>query len=91
MQDAPDPRRHPRTVMATDTERRRIRERAEAAGMAISRFVRQRAAGLRAAAGLRRRPGGRARQAGAAVPVAAASIAALPSGRRFPSGPGRRA
>ena len=32
MQEAPDPRRHPRTVMATDTEWRRIRERAEAAG-----------------------------------------------------------
>ena len=45
MQDAPDPRRHPRTVMATDTEWRRIRERAEAAGMPISRFVCQRAAG----------------------------------------------
>ena len=45
MQDAPDPRRHPRTVMATDTEWRRIRERAKAAGMPISRFVCQRAAG----------------------------------------------
>ena len=45
MQEAPDPRRHPRTVMATDTEWRRIRERAEAAGMPISRFVCQRAAG----------------------------------------------
>ena len=45
MQDAPDPRRHPRTVMATDTEWRRIRERAEAAGMPISRFICQRAAG----------------------------------------------
>ena len=37
MQDEPDPRRHPRTVMATDTEWQRIRERAEAAGMPISR------------------------------------------------------
>ena len=37
MQEAPDPRRHPRTVMATDTEWQRIRERAEAAGMPISR------------------------------------------------------
>ena len=45
MQDAPDPRRHPRTVLATDTEWRRIRERAEAAGMPISRFICQRAAG----------------------------------------------
>ena len=45
MQDEPDPRRHPRTVMATDTEWKRIRERAEAAGMPISRFVCQRAAG----------------------------------------------
>ena len=45
MQDEPDPRRHPRTVMATDTEWQRIRERAEAAGMPISRFVCQRAAG----------------------------------------------
>ena len=27
MQDEPDPRRHPRTVMATDTEWQRIRER----------------------------------------------------------------
>ena len=45
MQEAPDPRRHPRTVMATDTEWQRIHERAEAAGMPISRFVCQRAAG----------------------------------------------
>ena len=45
MQEAPDPRRHPRTVMATDTEWRRIRERAEAAGMPISRLICQRAAG----------------------------------------------
>ena len=45
MQDEPDPRRHPRTVMATDTEWQRIRERAEAAGMPISRFICQRAAG----------------------------------------------
>lgn len=45
MQDAPDPRQHPRTVMATDTEWRRIRERAGAAGMPISRLVCQRAAG----------------------------------------------
>ena len=45
MQEAPDPRRHPRTVMATDTEWQRIRERAEAAGMPISRFICQRAAG----------------------------------------------
>ena len=45
MQDEPDPRRHPRTVMATDTEWQRIRERAEAAGMSISRFICQRAAG----------------------------------------------
>ena len=45
MQDEPDPRRHPRTVMATDTEWQRIRERAEAAGMPISRFVCRRAAG----------------------------------------------
>ena len=45
MEDAPDPRRHQRTVMATDTEWRRIRERAEAAGMPISRFICQRAAG----------------------------------------------
>ena len=37
--------RHQRTVMATDTEWRRIRERAEAAGMPISRFICQRAAG----------------------------------------------
>ena len=45
MQEAPDPRRHPRTVMATDTEWQRIRERAEAAGMPISRLICQRAAG----------------------------------------------
>ena len=45
MQDEPDPRRHPRTVMATDTEWQRIRERAEAAGMPISRFICQWAAG----------------------------------------------
>ena len=45
MQETPDPRRHPRTVMATDTEWRRVRERADAAGMPISRFICQRAAG----------------------------------------------
>ena len=45
MQDASDARRRPRTVMATDTEWRRIRERAGAAGMPISRFVCERAAG----------------------------------------------
>ncbi len=45
MQEAPDPGRHPRTVMATDTEWQRIRERAEAAGMPISRFICRRAAG----------------------------------------------
>ena len=45
MQEAPDPRRHPRTVMATDTEWERIHERAEAAGMSMSRFICQRAAG----------------------------------------------
>ena len=45
MQEAPDPRRHPRTVMATDTEWQRIRERAEAAGMPISRLICRRAAG----------------------------------------------
>ena len=45
MQETPDPRRHPRTVMATDTEWQRVRERAEAAGMSMSRFICQRAAG----------------------------------------------
>ena len=45
MQETPDPRRHPRTVMATDTEWQRVRERADAAGMPISRFICQRAAG----------------------------------------------
>ena len=45
MQEAPDPRRHPRTVMATDTEWQRIQERAEAAGTSMSRFICQRAAG----------------------------------------------
>ncbi|MCY4551931.1 MAG: hypothetical protein OXC28_26660 [Defluviicoccus sp.] len=45
MEDAPDVRRHPRTVTATDTEWERIRERARAAGMQISRFICHRAAG----------------------------------------------
>ena len=45
MEDATDSIRYPRTVTATDTEWRRIRERAEAAGMAVSRYVCARAAG----------------------------------------------
>ena len=45
MQDASDHRRHPRTVMATDTEWERIEERAKAADMSRSRFICQRAAG----------------------------------------------
>ena len=45
MEDATDTTRYPRTLTATDTEWRRIRERAEAAGMPISRFICQRAAG----------------------------------------------
>ena len=40
-----DTLRFPHTVMATDTEWQRISERAEAAGMPISRFICQRAAG----------------------------------------------
>ena len=43
--NAADPRRHQRTLMATDTEWRRTRERAGAAGIPISRFICQRAAG----------------------------------------------
>ena len=45
MEDATDTTRYPRTLTATDTEWRRIRERADAAGMPISRFICQRAAG----------------------------------------------
>ena len=45
MQDESDHRRHPRTVMATDTEWERIEERAKAAGVSKSRFICQRAAG----------------------------------------------
>ena len=45
MEAQQDHRRYPRTVMATDTEWERIRERAEAAGMPISRFICRRAAG----------------------------------------------
>ncbi len=37
--------RYPRTVTATDTEWRRIKERAKAAGTPVSRFVCERAAG----------------------------------------------
>ena len=40
-----DPRRRPRSVMATDSEWHRIRERAEAAGMSISSFICLRTAG----------------------------------------------
>ena len=40
-----DTLRFPHTVMATDTEWQRTSERAEAAGMPISRFICQRAAG----------------------------------------------
>ena len=35
----PDPRRRPRSVMASDSEWDRIRERANAAGMSISSFI----------------------------------------------------
>ena len=45
MEDATDTIRYPRTLTATDTEWRRIRERADAAGIPISRFICQRAAG----------------------------------------------
>ena len=45
MQDQSDHRRHPRTVTATDTEWQRIQERAKAAGISMSRFICQRAAG----------------------------------------------
>ena len=45
MEDAADAIRYPRTVTATDTEWRRVRERAEAAGMPVSRYVCERAAG----------------------------------------------
>ena len=45
MEDATDTTRYPRTLTATDTEWRRIRERADAAGIPISRFICQRAAG----------------------------------------------
>ncbi len=46
MEGAQDHRRYPRTVTATDTEWQRINERAEAAaGMPMSRFICQRAAG----------------------------------------------
>ena len=40
--DAKEPRRKARTIMATDSEWARIRERAEALDMPISRFVVQR-------------------------------------------------
>ena len=54
MEDATDTIRYPRTLTATDTEWRRIRERADAAGIPISRFICQRAAGpeLRQRAGV---------------------------------------
>ena len=45
MEDATDTTRYPRTLTATDTEWRRIRERADAAGIPISRFICQCAAG----------------------------------------------
>ena len=45
MEDATDAIRYPRTVTATDTEWRRVKERAEAAGMPVSRYVCERAAG----------------------------------------------
>ena len=35
----PDPRRRPRSVMASDSEWERIRERASASGMSISSFI----------------------------------------------------
>ena len=41
----PDPRRRPRSVMASDSEWDRIRERAKAAGMSISSFICLRTAG----------------------------------------------
>ena len=41
-----DPRRRPRSVMATDSEWHRIRERADAAGMSISSFICLRSAGV---------------------------------------------
>ena len=43
MVEAKDPRRRARTVMATDSEWARIRERADALEMPISRFVVQQA------------------------------------------------
>ena len=52
MERPADAIRYPRTVSATDTEWRRVRERAEAAGMPVSRYVCARAAGPE------RRPGG---------------------------------
>ena len=42
---APATRRYPRNVTTTDTEWRRIKERAEAAGKPVSRYVCERAAG----------------------------------------------
>ena len=45
MEDAADTIRYPHTVTATDAEWRRIGERAEAAGMPISRYICQLAAG----------------------------------------------
>ena len=45
MEDATDTIRYPRTVTATDTEWRRVKERAKAAGMPVSRYVRERAMG----------------------------------------------
>ena len=43
--DTTDTIRYPRTVTATDTEWRRIKERAKAAGMPVSRYVCERAMG----------------------------------------------
>ena len=45
MEDATDSIRYSRSVTATDTEWRRIKERADAAGMPVSRYVCERAAG----------------------------------------------
>lgn len=45
MEDPADPIRYPRTVSATDTEWRRVKERAAAAGMPVSRYVCARAGG----------------------------------------------
>ena len=45
MEDATHTIRYSRTVTATDTEWRRVKERAKAAGMPVSRYVCERAAG----------------------------------------------